>query len=82
MFFVVTHVDIHYHRPARLGEVITITTDVVSIRKASIIMKNRILRDDTLLVEADVTIACVDHRGRPQRLPEQFQSLMTHEITS
>lgn len=75
LFFVITHVDIHYRRPARLGDIVTITTEVIEVRKASMIIKNRVLRDGVLLVDADVTIACVDQSGRPQRMPEQFQVL-------
>jgi acyl-CoA thioester hydrolase len=74
-FFVVTHVDIHYRRPARLGDVVTITSEVIETKKVSMTIKNRVLRDGTLLVEADVTIACVDQSGRPQRLPGAFHVL-------
>lgn len=74
-FFVVTHVDIHYRRPARLGDVITITSEVIETKKASMTIKNRVLRDGTLLVDADVTIACVDQSGRPHRLPDAFTAL-------
>lgn len=74
-FFVVTHVDISYKRPARLGETVDVTTDVEELKNVSLTIKNRILRDDTLLVEALVTIACIDKDGRPRRLPESFAAL-------
>lgn len=74
-FFVVTHVDIHYRRPARLGDIVTITSEVIETKRASMTIKNRVLRDGTVLVEADVTIACVDRAGRPHRLPEAFHAL-------
>ncbi|HMK42782.1 MAG TPA: YbgC/FadM family acyl-CoA thioesterase [Dissulfurispiraceae bacterium] len=79
LFFVITHVDIHYRRPARLGEIVSITSEVTSMRSASLIVKNRIERDGALLVEADVTIACVDGNGRPQRLPAGFRALAPGE---
>jgi tol-pal system-associated acyl-CoA thioesterase len=71
-FFVVTHVDISYKRPARLGETIDITTEVEEVRQASMTIRNCIVKDGSLLVEALVTFACIDTEGRPKRLPESF----------
>lgn len=74
-FFVVTHVDIHYKQPARLGETIEVTTEVQDMRKASMTIKNNILREGSLLVVALLTFACIGTDGRPRRLPESFMSL-------
>ncbi len=79
LFFVISHVDIHYRRPARLGDIISITTEVTQVRNASMVLKNRVFRDTILLVEADVTVACVDRDGRPQRLPDMFRKLLITE---
>lgn len=76
LFFVVTHVDIRYRRSAKLGETITITTEVAEMRNASMVLKSLVLREDkTLLAEALVTFACVDGNGKPRRLPESLRSL-------
>ncbi|MDH5203475.1 MAG: tol-pal system-associated acyl-CoA thioesterase [Nitrospirota bacterium] len=74
-FFVVVHVDISYKRPARLGDNLEVKTEVTEIKNATIIVKNQVLKDDTLLVEAYVTIACIDKEGKPQRLPDSFKGL-------
>jgi tol-pal system-associated acyl-CoA thioesterase len=71
-FFVVTHVDISYKKPARLGEIIEVTSEVEEVKKASMTIRNCVLREGTLLVEALVTIACIDAGGRLKRLPESF----------
>ncbi len=76
LFFVVTHVDIRYRRSARLGDVITVTTGVSELKNVSLLLKHEILKDETLLVEADVTIACIDTAGKPRRLPESFKRLV------
>lgn len=75
LFFVIAHVDIHYRKPARLGDIISITTEVMQVKNTSVLVKNRVFRDDTPLVEADVTIVCVNRDGRPQRLPDMFKPL-------
>lgn len=76
-FLVVTRVDISYKKPARLGDLIDITTEVTEIRNASMTLKNQVLRDNALLAEAHVTFACIDKDGRPKRLPGELKDLGT-----
>src|SRR5208337_4234106 len=52
LFFAVTHVEISYKRPARLGDIIKITTEIAEMKNASAVLKNLIFRNDTLLAEA------------------------------
>lgn len=73
--FAVIHVDADYKRPARLGEIIEVTTEIIEITNATINLKHQILRNSTLLVEANVRVACIDKDGRPQRLPDSFKRL-------
>jgi acyl-CoA thioester hydrolase len=73
--FAVVHVDINYKRPAKLGEIIEVTTEVVEMTNATITLKHEILRVDTLLIEANVKVACITKDGKPQRLPDSFKSL-------
>lgn len=77
LIFTVTHVDVHYRRPAHLGDVIEITTEISDIKNASLTFGQRIERDGTLLVEAEATLACVDENGKPRRLPEELKNLST-----
>ena len=79
LFFVVTHVDISYKRPARLGEIIDVTTEVTQMKKASMTILNRVCKEGFVMVEALVTIACIDKDGRPKRLPESFMAVKEPE---
>jgi len=75
IFFAVVRVDIAYKKPALLGDIIEVTTEVTEIKNATIIVKNQVLKDNLLLAEAYVTIACIDKDGKPKRLPESFKTL-------
>ncbi len=75
LFFAVTHADIHFKRPARLGETINVTTEIAEMKNASVTLKSLIFRNDVTLVEAYVTFACIDKDGRPKRLPEELRKL-------
>jgi len=75
LFFAVTHADIYFKKPARLGETIYITTEIAEMKNASVLLKSLILRNDVILVEAYVTFACIDRAGKPKRLPQELRKL-------
>ena len=76
-FFPVVHVDINYRRPAKLGEIIEVVTQVVEITNTTITFKQEIFRDDAVLVEATVKLACINRDGKPQRIPSELASLFS-----
>ncbi|HMK48750.1 MAG TPA: YbgC/FadM family acyl-CoA thioesterase [Thermodesulfovibrionales bacterium] len=71
--FAVVDVEIHYKRPARLGETIQVMTEIVNVTPVTMSIKHHITRDNILLVEADVRIACLDPTGKPRRIPEEMK---------
>ncbi|MGE5237952.1 MAG: tol-pal system-associated acyl-CoA thioesterase [Chloroflexota bacterium] len=75
IYFVVVRVEIDYRKPARLGEIVDVTTEVTETRNASMTLKQQVLREDTLLVDALVTFACVDEKGKPIRLPAHLKGI-------
>ena len=76
-FFPVVHVDIHYRRPAKLGEIIEVSSEVIEMTNASITFKQEIFRNDAVLVEATVKLACINKNGKPQRIPSELASLFS-----
>lgn len=70
--FAVVNVDVRYKKPAVLGDVIRITTEITDMTNVTINISHRIFRDTILLVEASVRLACINKEGKPQRLPEEF----------
>jgi tol-pal system-associated acyl-CoA thioesterase len=75
-FFVVVNVDIHYKKPAKLGDIITITTEVIDLKNATITFMNKVYKESNLLVEAKVTIACMGTDGKPKRFPEEVKNAL------
>ena len=72
--FVVKKMDISYDFPARLDDMLTISTQVEQIRKASIIFKQTILNQNKQIISsADVVIACVNMtKMKPCALPKSL----------
>lgn len=58
--FVVKQMAIKYHIPARLDDVLTVETEIVTLKSATIVFKQRLWRDNHCLSAADVTVASVD----------------------
>ena len=74
ILFAVVDVDMHYKRPAKLGEIISVTTEVTGMTHVTITIRHQVLRMNTLLVEAMVRLACIDPDGKPRRIPPEFSS--------
>ena len=70
LFFIVTHIDIHYTAPAHLGETLTVTAEVTEVKRVSMSIRQEIRREDTLVAHAMVTIAMTD-KDRLVRLPAE-----------
>ena len=70
LMFVVQDVAVQYLQPARLDDELLATVTLHKTGGASMIMHQRVLRGDTLLVEGDIKIACVDMNSlKPKRIP-------------
>lgn len=77
--FAVASVNIHYRRPARLDDELTITCSAERQGGTAVHFSQKIYRDkpDDLVAEAQVRVVCIDTRTlRPTRLPE----FLTQEI--
>jgi acyl-CoA thioester hydrolase len=70
IFLVVHNVACKYHRPARFGDRVRISTKVVRATPARIDHQYRVFVGDDLIAEASSTIACVDSKGVIRRMPE------------
>jgi acyl-CoA thioester hydrolase len=79
--YAVSAMAIKYRRPARLDDALVVVTTLTAIRAASVDIHQRVMRDDEILSDADVTAALVAASGRPRRQPrewiEAFERLMT-----
>jgi acyl-CoA thioester hydrolase len=72
---VVTHVDIDYRRPARLGDLLELTTELEDAKAMRVTLRQQVLKEGSLLVDAHLTFASIDAAGKPQRVPAVFGSL-------
>ena len=69
--FVVRRVLADYLAPARFDDVLNVRTRVGWLKRASCLMEQDIVRGETRLMTAAVTVACMGMDGRPCRLPPE-----------
>ena len=72
--FVVRRMEIDFKSPARMDDVLTISTRPVEVRGARMQLAQTISRDDQVLAAASVTVAVINGFGRARRLPEALMA--------
>lgn len=66
--FVVRRMALEYLKPARIDEVLEVTTRVKETTAATLLLDQRISRDGTEIFAAEVMVVLVSASGRPLRL--------------
>lgn len=74
--FAVRRISVDYRKAAGMDDLLSVETWVARLGGASIEMGQQILRDDEILVTADVRVAAVAD-GRAQRLPPEIAAKLT-----
>ena len=77
VLFLVHHISVTYHRPARLNDLVGVTAEVAKMGRASLLFRQCVERGRELLVEADVALAVVDRaRMKPARMPPELEQAL------
>ncbi len=70
--FAVTKMTTEWISPARIDDVLEVTTRFVEVKGARMRIAQEIRRGETLIARADVEAACMNLEGRPRRLPAEL----------
>lgn len=74
--FAVRRVEADYLSPARFDDLLTVTTTLVEMKGASLVMDQAVLRGDHTLFSARVVLVCLNDAGRAQRLPDDVRAAL------
>ena len=78
VIFLVHRIEVEYHAPARLNDLLDVSAEVVKMGRASLVFRHKVERSGTVLVEADVALALVDReRMKPARMPAELEQALT-----
>lgn len=82
-FFVVRRVEIDYLASARLDDLLSVETSLISMGNASVTLEQNIVRDGVRLVASRVVLVCINNDGKPVRVPlEARQAFPDHASDS
>ena len=77
LLFVVHELNVKYHLPARLNDLLSVSAEVATIGRASMRFRQRVERGAELLVDGEVVVALVDRsRMRPVRMPQELEQAL------
>jgi acyl-CoA thioester hydrolase len=74
--FAVRRCAIEYLAPARLEDDLTVVTTLTGVGGATLHARQQIRRDDQLLADLDVVVACIGRDGRPRRIPVALRQVL------
>lgn len=70
--FAVRKMTIDFLKAARMDDLLTVETQPVEMRGASMVVAQKVLRGEEVLVTANVTVVCVGD-GRAKRIPDPLR---------
>ena len=78
ILFAVKNVEIDYKVPAGYGDTLEIFTEILKVKRASLVFLQQIKKKDTVLAMAKTTLVCVDCDFSPRPLPKEGTLFTTH----
>ena len=66
-FFVVKNITADYRSPAYFGDNLVIYTTLVELKKASMILKQEILREDKKIFDSSVRLVLLNYSEKPEK---------------
>lgn len=75
--FAVRRVEADYLAPARFDDLLTVTTAVVELGGARIVMDQQVTRGGAVLFSARVTLVCLGADGRAARMPAEVRAALS-----
>lgn len=74
--FAVRRIEADYLRPARFGEDLVVSTRLLAVTGARILLEQDVSRDAERLFSAQVTLVCLAEDGAATRIPAEIRQKM------
>lgn len=73
-FFIVKNIVADYLLPAYFGDRLEIHTTLIELKRASMILKQEILRDNKKIFKGNVRLALLNYSGKPEKFSMDLAS--------
>jgi acyl-CoA thioester hydrolase len=71
--FVVRHIDAEYTAMVKLDDLLNVFTVVTAMKNSSFTMEQEVFCQNKAVFKMDVTIVCIDKKGKPTRIPDALR---------
>ena len=71
-FFVVKNILADYLLPAYFGDKLVVCTTLIELKRASMMLKQEILKDSEKIFDCNVRLALLNSSGKPEKFPGDF----------
>lgn len=73
--FVVKHIEVEYHKPAFLDNLLNVHTSITTMKNSSFSMHHQIKKQGEVTTDLNVVLVCVDvNTLKPVRIPEVLRT--------
>lgn len=66
--FVAKKLEANFIKPAKLGDMLEVKSELLQMKSASFILKQTIYKDEVKIFELNITLAYICMKGKPQKL--------------
>ena len=74
--FVVRDLKAGFLSTAKLGDVLTVRSEILTLKSSSMVLLQEIFKDDIKIFSMEVVLVYV-LKGKPSRIPEKFKEIFT-----
>ena len=78
--FVVRRMNLDFKKPARIDDVLEVTTGLAGMSSAVLTLDQAVTRNGVVLFEARVDVVLVSLKGKPQRLSQRLRDVFSAPI--
>jgi acyl-CoA thioester hydrolase len=78
-FFVVKSLQADFIKSAKLGDMLEVKTEILELKKASLLMRQEIYKDDILIFAMEATLVYI-HNGKPTKITEQLYDFFKQNL--
>ena len=74
--FVARRVEADFYVSAKLGDLLDVETELVAMKAASFVLKQKIFKESLLLFELEIVLAYIEFSGKVKRIDKETKELI------
>ena len=74
--FVVRNINANFLATSTLGDMLEVTTKLLTLKNSSLVLLQEVWRDKVKLFSMEIVLVYIEE-GKPSRIPSQFQEIFT-----